>query len=186
MTYSKLFHSYFRAGNDVERDKQRPTDRLMLDGLKAFFDYVKDLDRRRIDFKDCWRTYTSPCSVNDRDTAGVFAPYDPNNNLMEDADDMFYKIMKDAANRPRNLLNQAASYECNPRKTVVNIFECYPRVCKALALNNVCIDFICGEEDHVAETRFPTIVYNTKFQQQDKEVKTQGATNAKSKILRNI
>ena len=39
-------------------------------------------------------------------------------------------------------------------------------------MNNVCVNFFSQDENHLAETRFTTILYNTKFKKQDKEVKT--------------
>ena len=142
----------------------------MLDGLKTFLIYVINLETVRIDFPECWRQYTAAETIPEREKFGVFAPYDPNVNLMADYTDKFFSIMLAAAVETKFMLMRYESTNISIDTLLEKIFEPYPRIVSIPdAINATQNEFSIWEERYQGETHFPFLIFKDKWTQENSE-----------------
>ena len=151
---------YCRAGNEIEANQKNHQPASLLDGLKTFLNYVKRLKKIRIDFEETWSKFRSKDDVINVSKFGLFVPYDPNINLLEDADNSFFKVFKDAAYRTTYRLYKLM-YRRNTKFIMQKVFTPSRKFHNVHNLNQM--EFSFSVSDLHFKSKYPTITFESTF-----------------------
>ena len=151
---------YCRAGNEIETNQKNHQTASLLDGLKKFLNYVKRLKKVRIDFEETWKKFRNKEDVINISKFGLFVPYDPNTNLLEDADNSFFKVFKDAAYRTTDRLHKFM-YRHNTKFIIQKVFTPSRKFHNLYNLNQMEFSFWSADLCH--KSKYPTIKFESTF-----------------------
>ena len=143
--------------DDTDTEDSDMKSEWTLLGFETFLRYVIRLKDSKIDFKDCWQQYQNKNWAFNQSPTGVFTPYDANINLLQNATNEFYDVMKSAAERSLNVIirNQ---HKKDSKSIIREIFKPFPGRCVSHHLRETEITF---QEIYLAtEPRFPTRYIN--------------------------
>ena len=139
----------------------------MFEGLQYFFCLVKTLRKIRVDFEETQIMFTTKNEMFNIGYGGLFAPYDPNYNVLEGATKKFFKVFKKAAYRSTWMINK------NKYRRMQQIYQVFkPSPTLSRALNFGKIEIIASKCLDDPKSNFPSVWFNESFHENGDKSRT--------------